>query len=373
MIILHVTAPGEFGGLERVVQLLARGTRERDHEVHVAAVVADRGAASPFLLPLTEAGVATHSLVVRGRAYLRERASFADLCRAVRPDVVHTHGYRPDVLDAPVARRLGIPVVTTMHGFLGGGWKDQTFEWLQCRAARRFDAVVAVSRPIADRLADAGVPRERLHHVPNAWREGAPLLSRADARRKLGLPAEGFRIGWIGRLSHEKGPDVLIDALPAVGKPAPSVSVLGNGPGHAFLEARARSLGIRSVRWHGAIADARRFLRAFDVIVLSSRTEGSPMVLLEAMAAEVPIVTTRVGGIPDMISEQESLLVPPDDPASLAEALRAVQEFPGMAHARARVAHARLVRDNSFDAWIARYESIYAAVGEPAVAGSAAP
>jgi glycosyltransferase involved in cell wall biosynthesis len=373
MIILHVAAPGEIGGLERVVQLLARGARERDHEVHVAAVVSDRGAASPFFLPLSGAGIATHSLVVRGRAYLRERAGIADLCRAVRPDVVHTHGYRPDVLDAPVARRLGIPVVTTMHGFLGGGWKDQTFEWLQCRAARHFDAVVAVSRPIADRLADAGVPRDHLHLVPNAWREGAPLLSRADARRKLGLPPEGFRIGWIGRLSHEKGPDVLLDALPALGDLVPAVSVLGNGTGRSFLEARARSLGIDSIRWHGAIAEASRFLRAFDVIVLSSRTEGSPMILLEAMAAEVPIVTTRVGGIPDMISEKESLMVPPNDPVSLAEALRAVHEFPGTAYARARVAHARLVRDCSFDGWIARYESIYAALGEPAAVGSALP
>ena len=373
MIILHVVAPGEFGGLERVVQLLARGARERDHEVHVAAVVSDRAAALPFFRPLAGTGVATHALVVRGRAYLRERACFAELCRTVRPDVVHTHGYRPDVLDAPVARRLGIPVVTTMHGFLGGGWKDQTFEWLQCRAARHFDAVVAVSHPLVDRLADAGVARERLHLVPNAWREGAPFLARADARRRLGLPTEGFRIGWIGRLSHEKGPDVLVDALPALEDLAPSVSILGNGPGQAFLETRVRSLGIGSIRWHGAVADAQRFLRAFDVIVLSSRTEGSPMVLLEAMAAEVPIVTTRVGGIPDMISEKESLMVSPNDPATLAEALRAVHDFPGMAHARARLALARLVGGCSFGGWIARYESIYAAIGEPAAVGSGAP
>jgi glycosyltransferase involved in cell wall biosynthesis len=126
------------------------------------------------------------------------------------------------------------------------------------------------------------------------------------------------------------------------------------------------------MQFHGAVADARRFLAAFDVIVISSRTEGSPMVLLEAMAAEVPIITTAVGGIPDMISEKEALLVPPDDPASLAEAMRQVHDFPGTAHARARLAHARLVRESSFDGWIDRYEAIYAALREPAAAGSAA-
>ena len=345
MIILHATAPGEFGGLERVVQLLACGARERDHEVHVAAVVTDGGDAGPFFLPLDGAGVATHPLVVHGRDYLRERSCFADLCRAVRPDVVHTHGYRPDVLDAPVARHLGIPVVTTMHGFLGGGLKDRTLEWLQRRAARDFDAVV------------------------NASPAGAPPLAREEARRRLGLPPDGFRIGWIGRLSHEKGLDVLIDALPALEDLAPSVSVVGNGPGRAFLESRVRSLEIGSICWHGAVADARRLLRAFDVIVLSSRTEGSPMVLLEAMAAEVPIVTTDVGGIPDMISETESLMVAPNDPAALAEALRAVHDLRETAHDRARLARERFARDCSFDGWIDRYESIYTALCEPAEVG----
>ena len=369
MIILHAAAPGEFGGLESVVQLLACGARERDHEVHVAAVVTDGGDARPFFRPLAGAGVTTHSLVVPGRDYLRERACFAELCRAIHPDVVHTHGYRPDVLDAPVARRLGIPVVTTMHGFLGGGLKDRTLEWLQRRAARDFDAVVAVSRPLADWLADSGVQRERLHLVPNAMRSGAPLLSREAARRKLGLPQDGFRIGWIGRLSHEKGLDVLIEALPALEDLAISISVLGNGPGRAFIEPRVRSLGIGSICWHGAVVDARRLLRAFDVIVISSRTEGSPMILLEAMAAGVPIVTTDVGGIPDMISETESLMVAPNDPAALAEALRAVYEFDGMARERAQLARERFERECSFDGWIARYESIYAALCEPAEIG----
>ena len=93
-----------------------------------------------------------------GRAYLRERAAIARLLREVRPDVVHTHGYRPDVLDAGVARGQGIAVVTTVHGFTGGGWKNRVYEWLQCRAFRRFDAVVAVSRPLVGLLERRGHP-----------------------------------------------------------------------------------------------------------------------------------------------------------------------------------------------------------------------
>src|SRR5437879_12795654 len=106
------------------------------------------------------------------RAYWRERRAVAALCRRIRPDVIHTHGYRPDVVDASVARRLGIPVVTTVHGFTGGGWKNRCYEWLQRRAFRRCDAVVAVCRTLVVGLARGGVPRGRLMDVGCVWSQG---------------------------------------------------------------------------------------------------------------------------------------------------------------------------------------------------------
>src|SRR2546425_12058628 len=123
MVVLQVVAPGEIGGLERVAQALASGLRGLGHDVHVA-VMLDAPGAHPFLAGLDHSGIPTHPLVLPGRAYLRERRAVAGLCRSLRPDVVHTHGYRPDVVDAGVARGLGIPIVTTVHGFTGGGWEN---------------------------------------------------------------------------------------------------------------------------------------------------------------------------------------------------------------------------------------------------------
>jgi len=368
MVVLQVVAPAEFGGLERVAHALAHGLHGLGHDVHVAIVLDVAAERHPFLTPLADCGIATHALELPMRAYWRERRAVAALCRRIRPDVIHTHGYRPDVVDASVARKLGIPAVTTVHGFTGGGWKNRCYEWLQRRAFRRFGAVVAVSRPLVEGLARAGVPRARIHEVPNAWYETSPPLDRTAARIVLGLPQDGFVVGWVGRLSQEKGPDVLLDALLRVTDLPLVVSVVGSGSERLRLQARARARGLSGIVWHGAVPDAGRLFRAFDVFVLSSRTEGTPIVLFEAMAAEVPVVATRVGGVPDILSPSEAALVPAADPAALAAELRAVYRDPGQAHERARRARGRLERDFSVAPWLARYERIYELVGRAAPA-----
>lgn len=375
MLILHVVAPAEFGGLERVIQLLGTGLQGLGggHEIHVACIVSHAVIADPLLAPLSDAGVQTHQIVVSGRGYRRERTAIAELCRRLRPDVVHTHGYRPDVVDAGVARELGIPTVTTAHGFTGGPWRNRFYEYLQRRAFRRFDAVVAVSRPLGDRLAAAGVPRERLHVVPNAYRRLTPPLDRQAARRELGIPLDDFVVGWVGRLSQEKGPDVLLDALPMLGDVRLAMSFVGAGVQREWLEARAAHRGVADrIRWHGVVPDADRLFPAFDLCVMSSRTEGTPVVLFEAMAAGVPVVTTAVGGIPDVVSADEAVLVPSENPSALAAAIRDVYTQPAAAAQRARAARARLARDFAVEPWLERYVDIYRRVSRGARAPAAA-
>lgn len=372
MLVLHVIAPAEIGGLERVVQSLAQGQARTGDEVHVAAVLEHPHANHPLLELLTAGGVSTHPIVVPARAYRRERAAMRQLSCRLRPGVVHTHGFRPDIVDGGIARRLGIPTVTTVHGFTGGGWKIRLYERLQRRAYRSFDAVVAVSRPLVERLIQDGVPAPRVHFVQNAWQETTAPLDRSAARRALGLSSDGFRVGWVGRLRSEKGPDVLLDALVHLRDLPIEVSVLGSGQERRSLCARARHLGVEGrVRWHGVVPDAARAFAAFDVFALSSRTEGTPMVVFEAMAAGVPIVATRVGGVPDVVSAVEAALVAPDDAVALAAEIRAVYRDPAAARARAQRARARLLRDFTAPAWLDRYAAIYRLIGRPGSGASA--
>jgi glycosyltransferase involved in cell wall biosynthesis len=201
-----------------------------------------------------------------------------------------------------------------------------------------------------------------MHLVPNAY-EPRPALPRAEARRRLGIGGdEGFRVGWIGRVTHEKGLDLAVRALahPAAGGSV--LSVVGDGAERERVRALADSLGVSGrISWHGMVPDAGALVGAFDALLLSSRTEGTPIVLFEAMAAGTPIIATRVGGVPDVVRPSEAALVPPEDPGAIAGVVQTLRLDGAAAAQRAVAARARLVGEFAVEPWLDRYERVYAA------------
>lgn len=362
--VLHVLAPAEAGGLERVVQSLAAGLQAHGEEHHVAAVL-DHLVEHPMFAPLRAAGVRVHPLLIPARAYRVERTAIESLCRQIDPDVVHTHGYRADVVDAPVARRLGIRTVSTVHGFTGGGWRNRAYEVLQRMALRQVDLVIAVARPLAVHLARVGVPAAGIRIVPNAWCPDQVPLNAQHARATLGVPRDRFHVGWVGRLSWEKGADILLEAVARLKDLPIAVSVLGGGAERRALEGQARRLGIGSlVTWWGTVPAASRFFPGFDAFAITSRTEGTPIVLFEAMHSGIPVVAAAVGGVPDVVSANEALLVPPRDPVALAKALRDLYHAPHIGVLRAARARVRLSEHDEAP-WLQHYHALYHSLWQP--------
>ncbi|HKR09483.1 MAG TPA: glycosyltransferase [Gemmatimonadaceae bacterium] len=203
---------------------------------------------------------------------------------------------------------------------------------------------------------------EKIHLVLNAFGENGELVSRDSARRALDLP-NAPAIGWVGRLSTEKGPDIALEAFARLDHPTALLVFIGDGRERASLESLATKLGVRDrVLWRGAVANVGRLFPAFDAFLLSSRTEGTPMVLLEAMAARVPIIATRVGGVPDVVSSESAWLVEALDVDSLAASLRSVIERPDSARVRVERAHTILRARFSLATWLGQYERIYRSV-----------
>lgn len=359
--VLHILAPTRHGGLERVVTMLSSG--QLVGGAHVAAVLEPGESDNhPFVSRLRTLGVPVTTIEVGARSYGAEYRALANLISVLNPQVVHTHGYRADVIGGAAARSLRTPAISTVHGFTGGGLKNLAYEHIQRFAIKRADAVIAVSAPLASHLARAGIPREKIHCIPNGYKPSGAVAHSSFARQRLGITVDRPTVGWVGRLSREKGADVMLEAL-ALADDRWQLSVIGEGPEADPLRRHAERLGIEGrVTWHGVVEDAGTLLSAFDAFVLSSRTEGTPITLLEAMDAGIPIVATTVGGIPDVVTPAHAILVPPEQPASIARALADLLKNPGAAAERSALATERVRAVFSHAAWVDAVNRVYGAV-----------
>ena len=358
MRVMHVLHPGPTGGLEQVVEQLAGGRAREGRPTAAVMTCFAAGQATGLETKLRASGVRVKRVEVGGRDYWGERRQIAAFAKSWQAEVIHSHGYRADIVSWGIAQAIGGVSVSTAHGFTGGDLRNRLYERLQQWAWRGVDTVVAVSEPLRARLVNAGVPERKVAVVRNAWSGGEPALNREQAREELGIAGPRCWIGWVGRLSAEKAPELMLRALS--GLPASvGLVMVGDGRERASLEALAQSLGIAGrVRFAGLLPDAAQRMKAFDLLVLSSRTEGTPMVLLEAMAAQVPVAATRVGGVPQMLNEREAYLAEPEA-ESLTFQIQLALSDSTEAQRRASAARRRLEQSAGRTAWMAAYESLY--------------
>jgi glycosyltransferase involved in cell wall biosynthesis len=268
--------------------------------------------------------------------------------RAHRPDVVLSFfAYPYGVAAVMVAGTLGLPAVVSCRG---SDINHLARPFLRRRiiasSLKRCHAVIAVSRALADEIARLGVDRSRIHVVPNGVdADRFAAADRAAARRRLGLEAGVPRLVCVSRLSREKGIDVLLEAMSRTRHREARLTVVGDGPEYAALVGQRDRLGLTGrVDFAGRRdhEEIPRWMAAADLVVLSSRTEGHPNVLVEALASGRAVVATRVGGVPDIVSSPElGVVVPPQDPDALARGIDDALDRPWDADALVRAARAR--------------------------------
>jgi glycosyltransferase involved in cell wall biosynthesis len=359
--VLHLIAPAPAGGAETVVRSLVRAGTAHGLQSLVATLHQD-DLPSPFVEQLRADGSAVEEIRCGRRRYFDERAAVGTLLRRWNADVLHTHVYHADLVGYLTPRPRRVALVATVHGFTGGGWKNRWYEGADRWVLRRFDGVICVSASVRDRLAASGAKPDRIHLVPNGYQIGASI-ARSEARSSLAIAANGPLIGWVGRLSGEKGPDLFLEALATAHRPDMVGVMIGEGAAQAALERQAHSLGLdgRRLRFAGRRPDAAALMPAFDMLVLSSRTEGTPMALLEAMSAGVPVVAFGVGGIPQVLDQNCGWLVRPGDVAGLARAIGEVLSDPAEALRRAERARALVESEFGTARWIERIRQVYQA------------
>jgi glycosyltransferase involved in cell wall biosynthesis len=249
---------------------------------------------------------------------------------AARPHVLLSYFAYPYGFAAVLtARTFGLPVVVSCRGSdINHLAKSFARRRLIAWSLRRCRAVLAVSRALADEIEALGVERARIRVVPNGIDESRfRAEDRGHARRALGLDPAVPLVVCVSRLSHEKGIDLLLEAFAQGGFRDARLVVVGDGPEAPALAARRDRLGLAArVEFAGRRPhdEVPRWMSAADVVVLASRSEGHPNVLLEALACGRPVVAPRVGGVPDVITGGAlGVLVEPGDPEALARGIEA--------------------------------------------------
>ena len=290
-------------------------------------------------------------------------------------DVVHTHDRRAGLLVRPVARIRGARAVHTYHGLpeeiavrVGRegevlprppGASRARLAWLLHGYLRLeaglavLGAVVVPSQAMARFLRAHGMPTSRVHVVPH----GIDLPARPPVRRESAAGGP-LVVGVAANLEYHKGIDVLVEAC-ALADRALRLEVLGDGTWRARLERLASERGV-DARFAGHVADVDERLGAMDVLAVPSRAENFPVSVLEAMAAGLPVIATRVGGLPELVADGETgMIVEPDDPAALAEALDSLAADPDLRRALGESGERRVADLFGADRMAARMLALY--------------
>jgi len=298
-----------------------------------------RGAASPVFADAARAqGTPVEVIEERGLYDTSVIRALQSIAEKVRPDIIQTHAVKSHFL----ARVAGLPHVAPWvafhHGYTWPTPKVRLYNQLDRWSLRAAQRVVTVSAPFRRQLVAHGVNADRIEIVHNAiapdWgADDNSATKKAALRAQLGIAPGSKVILIVGRLSGEKDHLTLLEAIHGMKGIAPHLVIVGEGPERPRIEKRIQQLDLASrVTFTGQQKTAAPYYAIADLTVLSSLTEGSPNALLEAMAAGVPVVATNVGGIPEIVSDQESaLLVPPRDVPAMSAAIQRILDEPDFA------------------------------------------
>jgi glycosyltransferase involved in cell wall biosynthesis len=362
--IAHVLPTFGMGGQERVALDLGVGQQKRGHRV--VAVSLAEGTTGPLADEFR-----AHGIDVETRTKWPQRVGvdlslpprLAALFRRRRIDVVHTHNPQPLIYGAPAGKLAGCATVHTRHG----DTPDPRLRKTLARMCARFaDAYVAVSEETAA-SARAGrfVDDRKLAVIRNGIdlsRFDPARPARREVRQELGIPEGAFVVGTVGRVVSDKHHALLVEAMRPLCRAGAHLVIVGDGELLGGLRAEVAALPERDA-FHllGTRRDAPRLMAGLDVFCMSSRNEGLPLVILEAMASELPLVSTAVGGIPNVVSDGETgLLVRSDDAAALTAALLRVRDDRALAARLAAAGRSLALREYASDVMVDRYLALYA-------------
>lgn len=358
--VVHAVLSLDRGGLEQLVlQMCESGPRR--NIMHSIVCIERRGALAPAVEAL---GVEVCDQEKgKGLRLVSTHRKLRETLRRLKPDVVHSHQAGALFHAGAAAWREGIPVVHTEHGKHYQTAKSRWLGWIAGRLTSHF---VCVSQDIADDLIERGiVAAARVKVVRNGINVQRFYAASRDStvRDELNIGEDEFVIGTVGRVSKVKRQDVLVRAFAELCSRRSDVHlvIVGDGPERNTLEQLASELKLDGrIHFTGFRDDRERFLGAMDVFALTSESEGMPLVILEAWSAGLPVVSSEVGGVPEIVEHNKTgLLFPHEDITKLADILTDLVENETRRRELSKAGRNKVVQEYEFDVMLEQYEQIY--------------
>jgi glycosyltransferase involved in cell wall biosynthesis len=362
--VLQLGSPAGMFGAERWIMALAKHL-PRDQVETVIGVIQDEesGRESPLCEHARAHGFETLTIKAPGKLSAGAVGGLREAIAAHQLDILHTHFYKPTILGALAVRGTQCKLLATPHGWnTDAGFKLQAYEWLERLAFAQADVVAPLSRDLETGLKRLPWLKGKVELITNGVDLSEVTESDSVADEVTAAKAGGaFVVGYIGQLIARKRVDTLIEAFAGLQDKTAVLFMIGDGDQRGALEALANQLGLAGrVRFLGFRNDRLDFLRGFDVLVLPSALEGIPRCLMEAMAAGVPVVGTRIPGISDLIEDGHTgLMFDLGSDDQLEERLTRLLLDPALCEGLAFDAKRRVTESFSANAMAVSYQRLY--------------
>ena len=370
--ILQLISSGGFYGAENVVLQLTSALQRLNCQVVIGAFQNKHRPNTDVVKAAKRCGFETELFDCSGRFDLGTIRVIRETLQRRQIQILHAHGYKANFYGQLAVRGGSVKQVYTAHGWPGKNLSLRLYALVDRVLLRRADHVCVVSPSMEEQVKKFGVPSHKLSLTENGvdtrqFSSGTPVL-----RDLAGLDGK-LIVGFVGRLAPEKGLRILIQAAEGILRAQPDVKLVlvGEGPEREELQTLVSQSGLeKSVIFLGQRSDLPDVYASFDIFVLPSLIEAMPMTVLEAMAAGKPIIASRVGGVPKMISDQESgILVEPGDVSDLKAALTQLLQRPETARQfgkrASEVVQARFSSDSMARRYLSVYQKVLSADGSP--------
>jgi len=306
-------------------------------------------------------GVPTITFPCRGRVDLKTVSSIARFVNKNQIDIIHSHGYKSNIYSYLSAKRTNSRLVATCHNWPSKALKMRFYALLDRYCLRNFDIICTVSEGVRLRLIGSRVPMSKIRVVMNGVSDDFFLEESPSSglRKQLGISETAVVIGSVGRLSEEKGHRYLLRASKTILKSFPETVflIVGDGP---LKERLKNEFNSPSIVFAGYRQNVMPLYRCMDIFVLPSLTEGLPVVLIEAMAAKLPVIATNVGDIPKVIENNISgFLISPAQHAQLAGRIIDLMQNRSIRDQIGNTGYEVVKRNYSTSNMLYTYDSIY--------------